>query len=60
MVEMARRVAIALGAFVIAWLVVTLVARLLFGSANFLSYVIAAVVGIGVYVVILRRDRPAG
>jgi hypothetical protein len=60
MVQLARRVGIAFGAFVIAWLTVSLVAVWLFGSANFLSYVIAAAVGIGVYLAILRQDRRVG
>ena len=60
MVKVARRVGIAFGSFVIAWLAVSLVARWLFGSANFLVWVIAAVVGAGVYLDILRRDRRDG
>jgi len=55
--KIARRVGIALGSFVIAWLAVSLVAGWLFGSANFLVWVFAAVVGAGVYLDILRRDR---
>ena len=57
MFKIARRVGIALGSFVIAWLAVSLVAGWLFGSANFLVWVFAAVVGAGVYLDILRRDR---
>jgi len=57
MLRFARRVGIAFGSFVIAWLAVSLVAGWLFGSANFLVWVIAAVVGAGVYLDILRRDR---
>ncbi len=60
MAKVARRVGIALGSFVVAWLAVTLVARWLFGSGNILVWVIAAVVGAGVYLDILRRDRRAG
>ena len=60
MLKIARRVGIAFGAFVIAWLAATLAGVWLFGSANFLSYVIAAVVAIGVYLEILRRDRREG
>ena len=60
MVKVARRVGIAFGSFVIAWLAVTLVAGWLFGSANFLVWVIAAVVGAAVYLDILRRDRRDG
>ena len=56
MTRVARRVGIAFGAFVIAWLAVSLVAGSLFGSGNFLVWVIAAVVGAAVYVDILRRD----
>jgi hypothetical protein len=55
--KIARRVGIAFGAFVIAWFAVTWLAEWLFGSANFLAWVIAAVVGVGVYLDILRRDR---
>jgi hypothetical protein len=59
-VKVARRVAIAFGAFVIAWFAIVLVAEWLFGSANFLAYLFAAGVAIGVYLVILRRDRRVG
>jgi hypothetical protein len=34
-----------------------MVAEWLFSSANFLVWVIAAIVGVGVYLDILRRDR---
>ena len=57
MFKLARRVGIALGAFVIAWLAIALVAVWLFGSGNFLVWVFAAVVGAGVYLDLLRRDR---
>lgn len=60
MFKVARRVGIAFGSFVIAWLAVSLVAGWLFGSGTILVLVIAAVVGAGVYVDILRRDRPTG
>jgi hypothetical protein len=60
MVKVARRVGIAIGSFVIAWLAVSLVARWLFGSGNSLVWVVAAVVGAGVYLEILRRDRRVG
>jgi hypothetical protein len=53
----ARRVGIALGSFVIAWFAIVNVAVWLFGSANFLAYALAAVVGAGVYLDLLRRDR---
>ena len=57
MFRFARRVGIAFGSFVIAWLAVSLVAGWLFGSGNFLVWVIAAVVGAAVYRDILRRER---
>ena len=57
MVKAARRVGIAFGSFVIAWLTVSLAAGRLFGSGNILVWVIAVVVGAGVYLDILRRDR---
>ena len=60
MARIARRIGIAFGSFVIAWLAVSLVAGWLFGSANVLVWVIAAVVGAGVYLDILRRDRRDG
>jgi hypothetical protein len=60
MTSVARRIGIAFGSFVIAWLAVSLVAGWLFGSGNFLVWVIAAVVGAGVYLDILRRDRRDG
>lgn len=60
MFKFARRVGIALGSFVIAWLAVSLVAGWLFGSSNILAWVIAAVLGAGVYLDILRRDRRVG
>lgn len=60
MVRVARRVGIAFGSFVIAWLAVALVANWLFGSGNFLVWVFAAVVGAVVYVVLLWRDRRDG
>jgi len=44
----------------IAWLAVSLVAGWLFGSGNILVWVFAAVVGAGVYLDILRRDRRVG
>ena len=59
-VKVARRVGIAFGSFVIAWLAVSLVAGWIFGSGNILVWVFAVVVGAGVYVDILRRDRRAG
>jgi hypothetical protein len=55
--KIARRVGIALGSFVIAWFAVSFVAGWLFGSGNFLVWVLAAVVGAAVYLDISRRDR---
>jgi hypothetical protein len=60
MVTIVRRVGLAVGAFVIAWLAVSLVAEWLFGSGNILVWVFAAVVGAGVYLDFLRRDRRVG
>ena len=60
MPKVARRVGIAFGSFALAWLVVTLVARWLFGSGNILVWVIAAVVGVTAYAAILRRDQRVG
>jgi len=45
----ARRVALALGAFVVTWFAATLAGNWLFGSSNVLSWIIAAIIGIGVY-----------
>jgi len=56
----ARRVGIAFGSFVIAWLLLTVAARWLFGSGNVLVWVLAGIVGAGVYLVILWRDRRVG
>jgi hypothetical protein len=58
-VRTARRFGIAFGSFVIAWLAVSLVAGWFFGSGNILVWVISALVGAGVYLDILRRDRRA-
>jgi hypothetical protein len=60
MAMVARRVAIAFGAFVVAWLAAALMAIWLFGSGNILVWVIAAVVGVLVYLAILWRDRRIG
>ena len=57
MFKIARRVGIAFGSFVVAWLAVSLVAGWLFGSGNILVWVFAAVVGAAVYLEIMRRDR---
>ena len=59
MLRIARRVGIAFGSFIVAWLAAWLVARWLCGSGNVLVWVIAAVVGVGVYLAILQRDRRA-
>jgi len=58
--KVARRVGIAFGSFVIAWFAAALVAGWLFGSGNFLVWVIAAAIGAAVYLDILRRDRRVG
>lgn len=50
----ARRVALALGAFVVTWFAATLIGTWLFGSSNVLSWLIAAIIGIGVYTYIPR------
>ena len=60
MAMVARRVAIAFGAFVVAWLAAALAAIWLFGSGNILVWVIAAVVGVLVSLAILWRDRRIG
>ncbi len=60
MSRVARRVGIAFGSFVLAWLAVTLVARWLFGSGNILVWVIAAIVGTCAYLVLLWREQRAG
>jgi hypothetical protein len=57
MAKVARRVGIAFGAFVIGWLAISLVAVWLFGSGNFLVWVFAAVVGVGVYIGLPRLER---
>ncbi len=60
MTKVARRVGIAFGSFGLAWLAGTLVARWLFGSGNVLVWVIAAVVGVIVYLAVLQRDQHVG
>ena len=57
MANVVRRVGIAFGSFVIAWLAISLVAGWLFGPGKILIWVFAAIVGAGVYLDILRRDR---
>ncbi|MEW5990495.1 MAG: hypothetical protein AB1736_04000 [Chloroflexota bacterium] len=59
-VTVTRRVGIAFGSFVIAWLAVSLMARLVFGSGNVLVWLLAALVGAGVCLELLRRDRRGG
>ena len=60
MTTVARRVAIAFGSFVIAWLAATLAARLLFGSGNVLVWVIATVVGVTTYLALAWQEQGAG
>jgi hypothetical protein len=60
MAKVARRVGIAFGSFVVAWLAISLVARWFFGSGNILVWVFAAGVGAGVYLAMLWRDRRVG
>ena len=60
MTKVVRRLGIAVGSFVIAWLVVALVATWLFGSGNVLVWVLAALVGAAVFLVLLWRDRRGG
>ena len=60
MVQMLRRLGIAFGSLVIAWLAVSLVAGVLLGpsaSGNLLVWLVAIIVGALVYLDILRRDR---
>ncbi len=57
MVKIARRIGIALGSFVIAWLAAWLLAGLFFGSGNILVWVFASVIGAAVYLGLLWRDR---
>ncbi|HEU0243698.1 MAG TPA: hypothetical protein VFQ75_07300 [Candidatus Limnocylindrales bacterium] len=56
MITSARRVGIASGSFVVRWLAVSLVAGSLVGSGTILAWAIAAIVGVGVYLDIVRRD----
>jgi len=58
MVRVARRLGVAFGAFVVAWLAVSLVAGWLVGPAapgRILVWAIAAIVRAGVYLDILQR-----
>lgn len=62
MFQTLRRLGIALGSLVIAWLAVSLVAGAFLGSAasgNYLVSAIAILIGALVYRDILRRDRRA-
>lgn len=62
MVQTFRRLGIALGSLVIAWLAVSLVAGVFLGSAasgNYLLSAIAILLGALVYRDILRRDHRA-
>ena len=60
MPTVARRVGIAVGSFILAWLAATFVARWLFGSGNILVWVIAAVVGISAYLALQWREQRVG
>jgi hypothetical protein len=60
MLKVARRVGLALGSFVIAWLAVSLVVGWLFGPGNILVWVFAFAIGGRIYLEILRRARDAG
>lgn len=57
MSRIGRRVAIAFGWFVVAWIAAYVVAHVVFGSANVLLWVIAVSVGVGAYAVLSIRDR---
>lgn len=62
MVQTLRRLGIAFGSLVIAWLAVSLLAGIFLGSGasgNYLVPAIASLVGALVYLDILRRDRRA-
>jgi hypothetical protein len=54
-----RRIGLAMGAFVIAWLAFVLLGNWIFGSANVLAYYLATPIAVGVYIGLLRRDRRA-
>lgn len=60
MPTVARRVAIAFGSFVVAWLAATFAAQWLFGSGNILAWVIAAVVGVSTYLALVWQEQRAG
>ncbi len=59
MTSFARRFAIAAVSFVLAWVAAALVGMWLFGSANFLVWVIATIVGVTAYAAVPLLDRPA-
>ena len=56
-VKVARRLAVTVGAFVIAWIALFILAQWLFGSGNILIWVLAAVFGALVYLEVLRPER---
>jgi hypothetical protein len=60
MTAVARRIGLAFGSFVIAWFAILFVAESLYGSGNFLVWVFAALVGAGVYLILVWRDRRVG
>ena len=60
MAKVARRVGIALGSFVVAWLAFSLLAGWLFGSGNILVWVFAGVAAVVVYLAMLRRAERVG
>jgi hypothetical protein len=62
MVRGIRRLGIALGSFVAAWLVVSMVTGVAFGSSTSgspLALLVAVAVGALIYLDIIRRDRKA-
>lgn len=62
MIAVVRRIGIAIGAFMIGWLAVSLVAGWFLGPnayGSFGTWVLAGIVGAAVYRDILRRERHA-
>lgn len=57
---LALRLGIALAAFAVAWIVISVVAVWLFGSANVLVWVLAALVGEAAYLLVPRRQPHGG
>jgi hypothetical protein len=57
MSRIGRRLAIALGWFVVAWIAAYVAGNVFFGSANVLALYIAVGAGVGAYLVLLIRDR---